>query len=319
MNRPDTARVVRATFRLLAGGLLGLVVLASSLSADALSIAPAYVSSLEASHDAPAPNLAVTYDRERAGAITVSGQGFTPKGRVYLAIYDQMAQKLYENRWVIASPRLTDLVIGVGPSPAGEEEISSPGGYLHETFGGLCDASVLVRALDFSTERWSNWQTIQPRCSGDVAPVVANNLLGPRSLPAAVQSPPAAVNGFAGPRAPMLRGAFLTSVDGSVIVAGEGFTAGGRVYIAVHDELGATLYPTRWAVATPAIEITGARADVPESHPLTTVAGGRLHETIAGLCGAHVIIRAYDAETAMWSNWVDASPFCSVASAFGPH
>jgi hypothetical protein len=35
--------------------------------------------------------------------VTVTGTDFTPGGRVYLAIYDQMGARRYETRWVTAS------------------------------------------------------------------------------------------------------------------------------------------------------------------------------------------------------------------------
>ena len=59
-------------------------------------------------------------------------------------------------------------------------------------------------------------------------------------------------------------------------MTGEDFTAGGNVYIAIYDQMGAKLYETRWAEATPAVIVTGSRADVPEARQITPVTGGTL-------------------------------------------
>ena len=34
----------------------------------------------------------------------VTGKDFTPGGKVYIAIYDQVGRQLYEHRWVYAKP-----------------------------------------------------------------------------------------------------------------------------------------------------------------------------------------------------------------------
>jgi len=108
------------------------------------------------------------------------------------------------------------------------------------------------------------------------------------------------------------------------VVSGEGFTAGGGIYIAIYDQMGAKLYETRFSAATPAAVVTGTRAEVPEAHPFTPSAGGKLFESFGGLCGAQVMIRAYDMQTAVWSNWLNVAPLCDSAPAqpvqgYGPH
>ena len=40
------------------------------------------------------------------GTITVSGDGFTPGGEVYIAIYDRWGAALHETRWITASPEV---------------------------------------------------------------------------------------------------------------------------------------------------------------------------------------------------------------------
>jgi hypothetical protein len=62
------------------------------------------------------------------------------------------------------------------------------------------------------------------------------------------------------------------------------------------------------------------RAEVPEAHPITQSLGGNLYETFGGLCGARVLIRAYDANTAVWSNWMTVAPLCELPpTGYGPH
>jgi len=190
-----------------------------------------------------------------------------------------------------------------------------------ESFTGLCGASAMIRALDNATESWSNWQVIQPACGSKAGAAVANDLLRSETLPAlnpTSETIAADLNPFS---APGLLDISLTSVEGSVVVAGEGFTPGGRTYIAVYDLMGAKLYDTRWSTATESVEITGSRADVPEAHPVTKTTGGELFERFAGLCGATVMVRAYDVQTSLWSNFLEVAPYCGPVEAHGsgPH
>ena len=93
-------------------------------------------------------------------------------------------------------------------------------------------------------------------------------------------------------------------------VTGTDFTAGGRVYLAVYDRMGATLYETRW--------VTASRATVTEPYwgegqygGAVTTAGGTLHEAFDHLCGAAAMMRALDEQTATWSNWLEVAPACA--------
>ncbi len=53
----------------------------------------------------PVPSLTdVSATTQTARLFTVTGRDFTAGGRVYLAIYDQMGARLYETRWITASP-----------------------------------------------------------------------------------------------------------------------------------------------------------------------------------------------------------------------
>jgi hypothetical protein len=271
--------------------------------------------------DFATPNLQLLpYDVEK-DEVVVTGRGFTAGGKVYLAIYDQMGRQLYENRWVNASYRIEAFDGDVLTDIDQEDAFLSPGGMLRERFAGLCGASAMIRALDDATERWSNWQVVQPTCGSKASSAVANDLLRSEALPA-LNPTSEPFSGYHDTfSAPELNNVSLTSVEGSIVVSGEGFTPGGRTYIAVYDLMGAKLYDTRWSTATQAFEVTGSRADVPEAHPITRTTGGALFERFAGLCGAAVMVRAYDAQTSLWSNFLEVAPYCGPVEAhgFGPH
>jgi hypothetical protein len=271
--------------------------------------------------DFAAPSLQLyPYDVER-DEVVVTGRGFTPGGEVYLAIYDQMGRQLYENRTVTASRPAERLTNGPLAGITAEEAFLAPGGKVYERFTGLCGAAAMIRALDNATERWSNWQVVQPPCTGMVGPASANDLLRLERLPALNPVSERLADGLNPFTAPGLLDIQLTSVDGMIVVSGEDFTPGGRTYIAVYDLMGAKLYETRWSEATPLYEITGSRADVPEASSTAKATGGLIYERFAGLCGATVMIRAYDAQTQLWSNFLDVTPYCAPVEAhgFGPH
>jgi len=98
---------------------------------------------------------------------TVAGADFTPGGRVYLAVYDQMGAELHETRWVTASLATTVLVHQPGDGPLGRSLVAVPGGGLYEAFGQLCGTTAMMRALDEQTAVWSNWLTVEFACAVD--------------------------------------------------------------------------------------------------------------------------------------------------------
>jgi len=264
-----------------------------------------------------APSLTVLPYDEAEDVVTVTGQGFTPEGKVYLALYDQMGEQLYEHRWVTATARPT-YDAGIRSDFDSTIVFHAPGGELVAKFKGLCGASALIRALDDASERWTSFQVVQPPCASAAGPTTANGLLRPDSLPIGALNPAGAAvaNDLNTVSAPELLGVSLASVEGTIAVTGEGFAAGGRVYVAIYDQMGATLYETRWTEATPAVSIN----DVPAVLQITHPSGGVLSETFGGLCGTEVLIRAYDQDTALWSNWLVTAPLCELApQGFGPH
>ena len=92
-----------------------------------------------------------------------------------------------------------------------------------------------------------------------------------------------------------------TQPVGTITVTGEAFTPGGRVYVALYDPWGATLYETRWITASGAVYGPNWSSDPAAG----SSRGGVLRETFRGLCGATLMVRAYDQVTATWSHWLD--------------
>lgn len=142
--------------------LLGLLALgvgsAAEVAADHMRPFPAAPVPTLIDVSLPAPTTGLF--TATTGLFSVAGHEFTPGGRVYLAIYDQMGAKLYETRWVTAA--------AAGGYPIGGEnghaQSSSPGGTLRESFANLCGAKAMMRALDSATATWSNWLTVEPTC-----------------------------------------------------------------------------------------------------------------------------------------------------------
>jgi hypothetical protein len=103
----------------------------------------------------------------------------------------------------------------------------------------------------------------------------------------------------------------FTQTPALFTVTGIDFTVGGRVYLAVYDQMGAKLFETRWVTAT---LTTTTRHHEPGDGLLpptaVTTPGGDVREAFAGLCGATAMIRAHDETTAIWSNWLPIQFAC---------
>lgn len=93
----------------------------------------------------------------------------------------------------------------------------------------------------------------------------------------------------------------LASSPGTISVSGATFTPGGAVYVALYDPWGAALHETRWITASQTVY--GPRGSTDPA--LGYRQGGTVRETFDGLCGSTVMVRAFDQETAMWSNWMN--------------
>ncbi len=118
---------------------------------------------------------------------------------------------------------------------------------------------------------------------------------------------------------------------GSIVVSGQNFTPGGTVYIAMYDQWGMQLYPTRWVFAsTPVFGPNGSQdpaqgyvrggsirevfTDTPAIYGPNgsqDPANGYVAASSAGnLCGATAMIRAFDRQTSVWSNLLDIDAGC---------
>lgn len=275
----------------------------------------------------PAPILGQLPDIAHPDALTVVGAHFTPGGKVYVAIYDQAGQRLYENRWVHASLTLSADEAAIWSDRYHEEVLPSPGGAIHETFNGLCGAMAMVRALDNSTSRWTNWLTIEPNCAPTNAAEIADGLDSTLKLPVKnvpessfaisqiVSAPGHEVIPFDPPL--LLQVASEPERSDVVTVTGFGFTAGQRVYVAVYDQMGAKIYGNRWLTATTEYQVVDPTATDPGTRVVKTT-NGYIHFSFNGLCGANVMIRAYDATTQMWSNFITTTRHCFTDPYGGP-
>jgi hypothetical protein len=111
--------------------------------------------------------------------------------------------------------------------------------------------------------------------------------------------------------APALSDASATTQTSNLFtVSGAGFTAGGRVYLAIYDQMGAQLYETRWITASrPLLVVMG-----PTGHEAASINGygGTLRASFANLCEATAMMRGYDQVTTTWSNWVMVEHACAV-------
>lgn len=124
-----------------------------------VAVAPA--STTHATHPAsPLPTLtSVAAPTRTLGTIEVMGKGFSPGGKVYVALYDRWGATLHETRWVTGSATVYGRDGSTDPA-AGFHQ----GGTLREVFAHLCDATPMVRAYDQETATWSNWLDVHPGC-----------------------------------------------------------------------------------------------------------------------------------------------------------
>jgi hypothetical protein len=98
----------------------------------------------------------------------------------------------------------------------------------------------------------------------------------------------------------------------TVTVVGQDFSVGGRVYLAVYDQMGAKLYESRWVIASYASTYEPYWSEGQYGGTISTP-GGTLLETFDGLCGANVMMRALDEGTNRWSNWLEVGLTCAVS------
>src|SRR3954451_20889066 len=98
-------------------------------------VTPAQADNRQMTTSPPVPSLTdVSATTQTPALFTITGNDFTPGGRVYLAIYDQMGAKLYETRWITASLATTGMGREAGDGPLGQTLMTIPGGTLREAF-----------------------------------------------------------------------------------------------------------------------------------------------------------------------------------------
>jgi hypothetical protein len=255
------------------------------------------------------PWLVGRFDDATSTVLTVAGHGFTPSGKIYLALYDQAGAQLYEHRTVTASAALSAIDASAINAAVGEHVQPSSGGEVNEVFDGLCGSAIMVRALDETTQVWSDWLTVNSSCAR--AATTASDGNAALTLPVANPSAFAIATGILGDP-PVLLDATDASANATdrVFVSGFDFTAGRRVYLAVYDQMGARLYPAQWLMATPQYTITGMSDDSPEAHPIVSAEKGTFLVSFAHACGDSVMARAYDQATETWSNWINVAASC---------
>ena len=120
-----------------------------------------------------------------------------------------------------------------------------------------------------------------------------------------------------------------------VRVAGQGFTPGGRVYIAVYDRWGVDVYTNIWTTATDGSEgVTDSQNSNPGEAQVGSVDAvfalvpivvhgpnesqdpdqdfmpGVDQPIIGFTCGRDLMVRAYDQQLAAWSNLLDVTAQC---------
>ena len=93
------------------------------------------------------------------------------------------------------------------------------------------------------------------------------------------------------------------------IVTGVDFTPGGRVEVELYDASETNLLETRSATATSSVYVRDWRDD-PADGSVGFTRAGVISETIALSCGSPAKVRAYDQQTARWSDWLELDPGC---------
>ncbi len=95
----------------------------------------------------------------------------------------------------------------------------------------------------------------------------------------------------------------------SHIVTGVDFTPGGRVEVELYDASKMNLLETRGATATTSVYVRDWRDD-PAAPPVSFTRAGVISTTFEPACGTTSKVRAYDQQTARWSDWLELAPGC---------
>ena len=150
-----------------------------------------------------------------------------------------------------------------------------------------------------------------PRALLSLLPLVLCLLLGGAIVRASASAFPAPERDVRTPFAsPVLTSAATTfRPPHTHIVTGVDFTPGGRVEIELYDASETNLRETRGATATSSVYVRDWRDD-PAGGSVGFTRAGVISETFALSCGASTKVRAYDQQTARWSDWLELDPGC---------
>jgi hypothetical protein len=125
---------------------------------------------------------AVVVSTNAPGVVIVSGQGFTPLGRVYIAVYDRWGTTLHETRVVTTTETLLqppdfaatggrfaeEFTVEVGGTEgAAGTQTPAPGttpGTPTAIANDPCPMPLMVRAYDRATATWSNIVDVELGC-----------------------------------------------------------------------------------------------------------------------------------------------------------
>jgi hypothetical protein len=142
---------MRRTVRSRAPFLVALALIGLALVGPTAARASGGAGSIPAPTAAPAGPV-LTAVAVAPGAIAVTGTGFTPGGRVYLALYDAWGTPRHETRWIVAGPT-AEYQDGSADHAAG----FVIGGTFAQGFDHLCGDTALVRAYDQGTFAYTPW------------------------------------------------------------------------------------------------------------------------------------------------------------------
>ena len=92
-------------------------------------VIPAQADNRRMTTSPPVPSLTnVSATTQTPALITITGNDFTPGGRVSLAIFDQMGARFSETRWIAASLATTGMGREAGDGPLGQTLMTIPEG-----------------------------------------------------------------------------------------------------------------------------------------------------------------------------------------------
>jgi hypothetical protein len=140
-----------STFSLLIRSIVFFVILTFA------SFAPASPAAAQVS--APLPVLTSVTSAVNPPALVIRGEGFTPGGNVFLAIYDPSGEPSHVTRWTTASEPTFDMLGHDDPSLG-----YRPGGVVVEAFEHPCSPHINIGAYDEAKRTWTTIVDVVATC-----------------------------------------------------------------------------------------------------------------------------------------------------------